>query len=598
MPEFKTNYVADPVSFGAMGREIGASISKSLFTIAELKRKEQQEEKERQQKVNSAFKLDEAKSAVIPAGVIPRYKGLAQEALNDFQEKGAMLELEDTPENRSAFMTAKQNLVEVSGQAVALSKQAQDMSLQMRQGTYKGSAISLEEASSNLNAWMNDVQTDVSVLTAEDLYIPPTMGETAAYMPQAYAKSRYEVQFNGNQQYYGQYSTGHFDGTIKYDELLPNMEQRFKNAMAENPAVSNLATSQFAYRMFDQSQAETLTDTQLNQTAPSLYRAQDNLAMTDFTLSVTDGGAIELKFKEEDEGMSPEQKQWRKAYKAYAESYLNTQHDLLKNGVRDQTAAYEAAQRAQESAERSAQQNIVGGAVYREQLPSGRTELNEKEEVVPVMDNYYAGVATIDGRAVSTTRGGARHIVSDFLFNTNSEGEIVISKIRLQKPQGGFDFSQLDGEEGIDIEQLLSSTKFEEVIIDRGSEEYDKIYNDFISQKKGKLDGRTALALLMQQAEGMLAQDDAPQAEAELSGESQAAEQEVESVASDAASAVAGEDGMLYGEMLTYFISLEPDAIDMEMKRLEQKLAQARERSPNLEWTIKFNAGRPVVAMK
>jgi len=214
------------------------------------------------------------------------------------------------------------------------------------------------------------------------------------------------------------------------------------------------------------------------------------------------------------------------------------------------------------------------------------------------MDNYYAGIATIDGRAVSTTRGGARHIVSDFLFSANSEGELVISKIRLQKPQGGFDFGELDSEDGIDIEQLLSSAKFDEVIIDRTSEDFDKIYNDFISQKKGKLDGRTALALLFQQAEGKMAEADAPQAEAEMSGENQAAEQQIEDVASDAASAVAGEDPVLYAEMLNYFVGLEPDAVDMEMKRLEQKLAQARERMPNLEWTVKFNAGRPVIAKK
>lgn len=590
MPEFMTNYVGEPVSFTKMGREIGEGISKSLFTIAALKRQEQEQSKQRADELNRAYGFDAAQGEVLNGSIIPRYAGMAQEALNTYQQAGAQAKLTGSAEDVAKFQQAKQNFVTVTSRATFNSKSAIDTSLKLRQGAYPNLAVSAEEALADLNQWMNSPLASAELLNEQDLYVPPSLGETSSYMPEAYAKSRFANQFQGDRQYYGTYETGHFNGTMKDAELFPDMKVRFENAMKENPAVSNLAVSQFAYRAFDGKQGASMSDVQLNQTAPTLYPPAKNEAITEFEIVKGENGLLDIEYSTPDTDLTKEEKAWRRAYKLYASTYLNIQYGLLENGNSDQTPSYQAFLRAAESSTVADQLDIAIGRVY----PVTIEEDEGKK-------NYIAGNAFIDGKPVTVVRGNDKLIFSEFLFSTGKDGELVPSKIVMHKPKGGIDLGDLDGMSQDDLMSMLASNKFEEVVIDRLDERWDGVYNSWLSTKKGKYTGEQTMPFLIERAEGVAADLANPANERQVTGQADVDESNRTSAADAAATQFAGGDMMLYADLLNYFGNLDMEQIESASQRLGSLIQRFESNNPGVEWELYFTPGStrpPMVVVK
>lgn len=630
MPEFKTNYVQDPFDYVKAGREMGAEISQTLFSLAALKRQEIQRLEQEQKEIDQLYKFDEAGATVMPGGIIPRYKDEVQASLDGFQQAAKQAKITKSPEDIAAYNQAKQTFLDRTQTAVALSEQSRNLLLSYRNGSYKNSSIPLPQAEQEMREWMNSPVAGAQFMNVDDLYLPPTTGATSEYMPTQFGQQQWQIQFQNETKYNNVHEgTGFQDGTINDAELFPDMVTKFENSMLENPGEIGLAMAQFTYRALDKPNQPHLTDEQLNVKAPTIYNPANSVdaegnSLTGHKIVKNENGLLSIEFEVSDENLTREQKNWRTAYKTYAEQYYNTEYDLF--SPTDQTAQYEKYLASLASGSPDA---INIGEIY---ATSIMTDPNSEAS-----SDFIAGIATINGTQAIVNRGGARMVLSDLLYAAGEDGKPVLAGIRLQKPDTGIEIDNMTSDEL--TRELLDPQKFEEVYVDATNEDFAEILAEWRSLKKNKVTGRQAEEAMYSAIEELFdsraaaAEEEAAQAEEEAPAASDPASPQPEPAAADSteqqppAPAPAPQpepeseeapapdnSGVLEianfvrdiadnteeeaTELSLYLMGQSPEDAAATMAELRQKVDAVRARSSRFTPYIGFRNGVPVVLVR
>ena len=117
MPEnFKTGYVADPISYSAMGAQLGKSLGENLENIGSRLL-------EKRRANDAAYGFSKSFGEVVPSAVEPRYREGLQMSLDILQESAVRAKQSGSVEDTRAYVDARQNFTDMKNLASAKAAQ-------------------------------------------------------------------------------------------------------------------------------------------------------------------------------------------------------------------------------------------------------------------------------------------------------------------------------------------------------------------------------------------------------------------------------------------------------------------------------------------